>query len=129
MSLVSSYVYADEGKWYQNPTLGVVGKWFLCFDDDDPDELVIFERTKFMAPEEVIRDNHLPFIKPRKACRATRCVVGGKGTADAQSWWVKMTAPIPAKLIISYDSIIEGDIKKQGQGVYHGYSFYEEKNV
>jgi hypothetical protein len=111
--------------------LGVVCKWFLCFDDDDPDELVIFEKTgaKFMAPEEVIRENHLPFIKPRKACRAIRCVIGGKGTAEAQSWWVEMTAPIPSKLIVDHDGIVKGDIKKQGQGVYHGYSFYEEKNV
>jgi hypothetical protein len=39
MSLVSTYVKAD-GKYYKNPVYR--GKdWFICFDDDDPIEVVM----------------------------------------------------------------------------------------
>jgi hypothetical protein len=126
MSLVSSYVYADDGKWYQNPSIGVVGEWFLCFDDDDPDELVIFDRSG-MGPQEVILKYNLPFKKPRRAGRATRCVVGGAGNLPAQYWWVEITGPIPHKLILVHDGEVTGRIEDQGQGVYHGYSFYKER--
>lgn len=40
MSLVSTYVLADNGLFYKNPTLRGED-WFICFDDDDPPELVI----------------------------------------------------------------------------------------
>lgn len=40
MSLVSTYVYATDGKFYKNPVIKGEG-WFICFDDDDPPELVV----------------------------------------------------------------------------------------
>lgn len=45
MSLVSTYVQADDGKWYQNPVLKGKG-WFLCYDDDEPIEIVIQAESK-----------------------------------------------------------------------------------
>lgn len=42
MSLVSTYVLADDGYWYKNPALGT-GSWFLCYDDDEPIEIVMKE--------------------------------------------------------------------------------------
>lgn len=42
MSLVSTYVRAADGKLYKNPS--VRGDfWFVCFDDDEPPELVVME--------------------------------------------------------------------------------------
>jgi len=40
MSLVSTYVRAVDGKLYRDPVFRG-DFWFLCFDDDDPPELVV----------------------------------------------------------------------------------------
>ena len=40
MSLVSTWVRMKDGKWYQNPTM-YDDNWYICFDDDDPPELVM----------------------------------------------------------------------------------------
>lgn len=40
MSLVPTYVQAVDGQFYKNPILSG-NDWFLCFDDDDPPELVV----------------------------------------------------------------------------------------
>lgn len=40
MSLVPTWVRAVDGLYYKDPLL-VGENWFLCFDDDDPPELVI----------------------------------------------------------------------------------------
>ena len=42
MSLVSTYVEADDGHWYKDPTL-LTSDWFVCYDDDEPIEVVIKE--------------------------------------------------------------------------------------
>ncbi len=44
MSLVGTYVLCDDGRWYTNPCWwgSLNGRWwFICFDDDDPPEIVI----------------------------------------------------------------------------------------
>ena len=42
MSLVGTYVQTQEGHWYADPTIwGENREWFICYDDDDPIELVI----------------------------------------------------------------------------------------
>ncbi len=44
MSLVSTFVRMANDKWYKNPTISdLTNNWFLCFDDDDPPELVIYQ--------------------------------------------------------------------------------------
>ena len=40
MSLVSTYVQSQDDKWYKNPVI-YRNDWFICWDDDDPIELVI----------------------------------------------------------------------------------------
>jgi hypothetical protein len=40
MSLVPTYVQSKEGSWYENPEVSGDG-WFICWDDDEPIELVI----------------------------------------------------------------------------------------
>ena len=44
MSLGPTFVKMADGKWYKNPVLyGNSSQWFLCFDEDDPPELVIHQ--------------------------------------------------------------------------------------
>lgn len=42
MSLVSSFIYCKDGKFYRNLVYrGENWDWFICFDDQDPVELVV----------------------------------------------------------------------------------------
>lgn len=40
MSLVSTYVEASDGLFYNQPILSGEG-WYVCWDDDDPIELIV----------------------------------------------------------------------------------------
>lgn len=40
MSLVSIYVQSQDGEWYKDPMIRQEG-WFICWDDDEPIELVV----------------------------------------------------------------------------------------
>lgn len=51
MSLVPTYVLADDNEFYKDPTINGID-FFICFDDDDPPELVI------MAPGVKLDDMH-----------------------------------------------------------------------
>jgi hypothetical protein len=55
MSLVPTYARAEDGVYYKNPVLHgswAEHPWFICFDDDDPTELVIANVwNKFQAEE------------------------------------------------------------------------------
>lgn len=42
MSLVSTYVRAIDGHLYKNPSVDGA-HWFVCFDDEEPPELVVEE--------------------------------------------------------------------------------------
>lgn len=46
MSLVSTYVKFNDGKYYKNPVIYGDG-WYICFDDDEPPELVAETRLNF----------------------------------------------------------------------------------
>lgn len=45
MSLMPTYVRGRDGAWYRNPVL-VFAEGFLCFDDEDPPELVLWLSDK-----------------------------------------------------------------------------------
>lgn len=45
MRLVPTYVESQEGNWYKNPIVRGRG-WFICWDDDEPIELVCYVHTK-----------------------------------------------------------------------------------
>lgn len=44
MSLVSTYVQSQSGRWYVGPTIRG-DDFFVCWDDDEPIELVVKEGT------------------------------------------------------------------------------------
>lgn len=112
MSLVSTYVRADNGKMYRNPVLRGEG-WFVCFDDDEPVEIVIADETGIKEPNAFLRSMG---IKPHRMGKAMK---GGSrsfegGFKPAKSWFFEITHPIPAKLITSHDGIVERDEIFQG---------------
>lgn len=54
MSLCRVFIEGSDGKFYKDPTIkGQYGRtlWFLCFDDDDPPEIVVQEDPKLMPGE------------------------------------------------------------------------------
>jgi hypothetical protein len=49
MSLVSTFVQSQEGNWYKNPIVKGDG-WFICWDDDEPIELVMKKGMGLQIP-------------------------------------------------------------------------------
>ena len=76
MSLVPMYVKCRDGSWYREPVL-VFAEGFVCFDDEDPPELVLWLRDDGTHPdpmavlEFVLGENHGVFDlgPPRKSQR------------------------------------------------------------
>jgi hypothetical protein len=119
MSLVSTYALADDGKWYQNPVLGSPGyDWFICFDDDDPIELVI-ANVSGLSPEQVfnfLKIEAKTTSRPHGSQRYFK-----EGFKQARAWWVSIEKPIPAAHITEHDGIIteqpfQGVLYDFGQG-------------
>ena len=58
MSLVSNFVIMVDGKWYKNASIyDKTNNWFICFDDDDPSELVSY------SPKQMPKVDRLNFLK------------------------------------------------------------------
>ena len=58
MSLVSTYVKMPNKMWYQNPIIyDKTLDWFICFDDDDPPELVL------KSPKQISKIERVEYIK------------------------------------------------------------------
>lgn len=112
MSLVSTYVRADDGLLYRDPVLEGDG-WFICFDDEDPIELVIEDRLGITNAQEFLRnlDIHPTFIE--KAMRGGSRIFNKK-FQPAKSWFFGINRNIPAKLITRSDEVVERDAIFQG---------------
>jgi len=55
MSLVSDYVIMTDGNWYKNATIyDESHNWFLCFDDEDPPEIVIYNPDEISSNKQKI---------------------------------------------------------------------------
>lgn len=115
MSLVSHYCLADDEKWYREPVVGVAGRWYICFDDDDPPELVV-RRMRIdkvvqliSEPDALITQFNLPFELRGKNSASGRCFPRTDGKFhpnkmfESVSWWLHQTGPIPSKLIVVND--------------------------
>lgn len=101
MSLVSTYVRADDGKYYKNPIIrGEIGgkKWFICFDDDDPPELVV---EVGMNPQAVLSEIGVVSSVHRVSGESDR-QFAPRGFVDwrkAVSYFLHIRGRIPAKLM------------------------------
>jgi hypothetical protein len=71
MSIVSTFVKFDDGFYYGSPHIEGSG-WFLCFDDDEPPELVI--QTKInRSPEEILKEVGIKFENIKFNIECSRC--------------------------------------------------------
>lgn len=50
MSLGPTFVLAVNNFWYEDPVFELPGKWFVCFDETDPPELVMATDTDPHGP-------------------------------------------------------------------------------
>lgn len=101
MSLVSTYVLADDDQWYQEPVLGG-DDWFICFDDDDPPELVVKE-GKGINPYTLFEDIGLKAKVISKPSYSGRLFDGN--FHDAWAVFLKIKKPIPAQHIKEHDGL------------------------
>ncbi len=112
MSLVGTYVRAEDGQLYRGPVIYGDG-WFVCFDDDDPPELVVFEGTEVPS---------LPWLRLKGKANGggSRCVPPTwEPMAEANSYWCKLLAPIPVPELhdgtTTKDKIMQGVVYDPGK--------------
>jgi len=111
MSKVGVYVKCSDGKWYSHPTLGMDMTWFICYDDDDPIELVIAAksigsaRVKYRIVESHFRKRGCP-IEPAGNLRPCGGRIFGKKFKDSYNVWVKLRVP-PAELVMDHKGVFD----------------------
>lgn len=110
MSLVGIYVLADDEKLYHDPVL-YGNDWFLCFDDDDPPELVIEQqnRSKVQCREralEVLAETGIEAKVSVESYDSSQRVFppydddGDGNLRGATSFEVDVLKPIPAECLM-----------------------------
>src|SRR3954471_8161053 len=89
MSLGSTWVLGDDGLYYQNPVMGEFENWYICFDDDDPPELVI-AKTYDVRPAAILKNAKLGYtLMYRVHQYATRAVGRGETFKECQAWFLR----------------------------------------
>lgn len=129
MSLMPTYVLADDNKMYKDPVL--FGEdWFLCFDDDEDPEIVISVDNKkskiemFDYANNVLTEAGFIFRlkydsnNPRKC---SRCFPPSNKHKKAASFAVDIKQPIPAKCKMRHGKVltIEDFTKNTPQCVFY----------
>ncbi len=114
MSLRATYVLADDGLFYKDPVLSEAPEysWFICFDDEDPIELVLRD-PGVLTDEEKVR--HATALLDRLGLTgrvlSARGGMSGRlfppdwfegGFSEAISVWIELRAQIPVSVIIEH---------------------------
>lgn len=118
MSLSATWVKATDGYFYEEPVLRGEG-WFVCFDDDDPPELVI-EKGLGLNPPATLREANIGFTHLQFSQECGRDFGGQSGDInirDAQSFFFELTAPLDPAFITDFDS----KQKDKPMGVYYDF--------
>ena len=114
MSLTYTWVLADNGWWYREPTLAdVTNRWFICFDDDDPPEFIVKQpdlpkgsrKQQAMEYVQVLLESlHIPgaSVQGWNEGGGRRCFPGNQ-FYPAIAVWLRLTEPIPSALIVTAD--------------------------
>ncbi len=113
MSQVPSFIIGDDGQWYQNPILGVEGQWFICFDDDEPDELVVAVDL-MMGPSQIIKKYNLPFRITGKFEGCGSRMMSSTTFRQARRCWLQQTGPIPVALLIRKTKVFKDRPQREG---------------
>lgn len=112
MSLVPTWVRMNDGKFYQNPVIAGAG-WYICFDDDDPPELVVSvpchrhikeffngDINAFFEALEIPAELDPP---KQRGIRCGRCFGKSMKIQNAVSFWLRLTARPPVERMITYN--------------------------
>lgn len=110
MSLVSNYCRGTDGKMYQNPVLGEKD-WFICFDDDDPEELVIKNTCK-LTPHEIFKKIGMKYKNLYKNGSSGRMFDGD--FHSARSYFFDAQNRINVDFITHSDGVVDPDTIFQG---------------
>lgn len=118
--MVSNYTKCTDGKWYQELTyMDETDHWFICFDDDDPVELVVFDDCE-RTHEQILNDLNFPWIGSwvDSKCNRIRPISGKFGPATAYFMDVsEKPFPLPSKFC-EYSEVYNK--QPNNQGVYYG---------
>jgi hypothetical protein len=128
MSCVSTWVLARDGKFYKDPVLRGED-WFLCFDDDDPPELVI-KSEKYEQPrklmqraEEILRELGLNYeLISKRPTWSGRDFLGTFLVPDihhAGAVFLKIKDPIPVPR--EYEAVLDDLDKDPHEKVYYDF--------
>ncbi len=99
MSLCPVYVRAVDGLFYKDPVICHYD-WFICFDDDDPPELVVFakNRKEAYAKLEIIEAQQTFFRRSSPLGSMNfRHHEQTKKYRSACSCWIELVSPIPSQ--------------------------------
>lgn len=108
MSLVPTYVKADDGFFYKNPVLGTKD-WFICFDDEDPPELVIKKECP-SSPKTLLQMIGITFSNLQKQGISYRLFSQrGYNFKEAISYTFDLLKPLPVNNITKH----EGKVTKE----------------
>ena len=110
MSLESHYVQSSDGRWWHEPIVRGPG-WFVCWDDDDPIELVVREEHE---PADVVsalqRAGWPVAIDAEDECCGMRMFGGERWFEDARSFWLTQESGPPADLLEQTREVHRSDI-------------------
>lgn len=104
MSLVPTYVRASNGKFYKNPVLSGDG-WFICFDDDDPEEIVITKKN-ILTPEKIFDLVGIKYSNLKKQSYGGSRMFGKK-FKPANNWFFTLKNNLNPKYITRHDGAFE----------------------
>jgi hypothetical protein len=119
MSLVGTFVKCTDGNWYQGLVYRAQDNtWFICFDDDDPPELVARETCK-LTPRQICEKLGLQVKAYNKGSHSDRSFNGRFRPAKSVFLDVVCNKPFPApSRWDQYDRAFQGHPHQEG--VYYG---------
>lgn len=95
MSLGPTFIQAADDLWYREASYRGEG-WFLCFDEDDPPELVVAKGGKLTA-EEILEQRGIAYSHLRPHVTGLRCF-DWESFGDyrpSRAYFLRITAPPP----------------------------------
>lgn len=102
MSLSPIYVKCRDGKYYKNPVITDDKDFYICFDDDEPIEIVIFDHCK-RSPEAIMSELEIKHSKLIKGTASLRHLKGKFLPAKSFFFIEIENVPVPNK----HDGIIK----------------------